>query len=157
MSLSFLFPNSCQIAYVTNLNLSIRRNLACLSIGIYKSWLLLPILKIVKQHSSITSLLYHHICCPLQNWIASKLQPPFTFHIPILFTSAMSRFFSSSARAFIKYIGFSKEKLPTVFKEGLDEAVKPGGKAEQVSWPLSQTNSSRVHDFSNENWLDNSA
>ncbi|KAF7854575.1 hypothetical protein EAF04_010384 [Stromatinia cepivora] len=52
----------------------------------------------------------------------------------------MSRFFSSSARVLIKFIGFDKEKLPTAFRGGLDHALIPGGKAEQVVGKLQQVN-----------------
>jgi hypothetical protein len=46
----------------------------------------------------------------------------------------MSGFFSSSARAFIRFIGLDQEKLPSPFKNGLEDAIIPGGKAEQVSF-----------------------
>ena len=69
----------------------------------------------------------------------------------------MSRLFSSSARALIKFIGFDTEKLPIFFKQGLENAIKSGGKAEQVSWLLSHANQLSFHNFSTENQLDNLA
>ncbi|CAD6441939.1 981b4416-b5b9-46f0-b758-9370ad5b2ec8 [Sclerotinia trifoliorum] len=52
----------------------------------------------------------------------------------------MSPLLSPSVLAFIKFIGFDREKLPTIYKKHLDKTITPGGKAEQVVGKVQQVN-----------------
>jgi hypothetical protein len=44
----------------------------------------------------------------------------------------MARFFSSSARALAKWLGFDRNKLPSHWKSAVEKFAAPGGAAEQV-------------------------
>ncbi|CAN9369499.1 unnamed protein product [Alternaria alternata] len=43
----------------------------------------------------------------------------------------MARFFSSSARALAKWLGFDRNKLPSHWKSAVEKFAAPGGAAEQ--------------------------
>ncbi|KAF4632995.1 hypothetical protein G7Y89_g5127 [Cudoniella acicularis] len=43
----------------------------------------------------------------------------------------MSRFFGTSARSFIRFLGFKVDKLPAVYKKSLETFTEPGGVAER--------------------------
>lgn len=44
------------------------------------------------------------------------------------------RFFSFTARALVKFLGFDKEKLPPTYKTAVEAFTKPGGSAEEVQY-----------------------
>lgn len=44
----------------------------------------------------------------------------------------MSRFFSTSARALVRFLGFKVENLPDPFDSAVKTFTAPGGSAEQV-------------------------
>jgi hypothetical protein len=45
------------------------------------------------------------------------------------------RAFTTSARAFLKWAGFDKNKLEPGWKAAVEQFTKPGGQAESVRYP----------------------
>lgn len=138
--------------------LSTRRTQSFLSIIIRGSFSQ-PLLTVVEQYYNITLPLWHFYTSPLRLFSTSELYhfktsaPHSALYFPIFSCPLMSRSFSSSVRALLKFIGFDKGKLPT-FKQSLENAIKSGGKAEQVSWLLSNATRSSFQGFATENQLD---
>ncbi|KAF2496330.1 hypothetical protein BU16DRAFT_561148 [Lophium mytilinum] len=48
----------------------------------------------------------------------------------------MSRFFSTTARNLLKWMGFDRTKLPSIWQSAVEKFAGPGGGAEQKLGPV---------------------